>query len=411
MRTQAPVAALTHPGGASWQCTAKGWKLPPQCQQFTDAQFGSIVLFDWQNGQAVVTILGLRPHTAATNTNIKLILGRIVVNSPSRLWPKSQRESLRRVCMGLVAELNRQRGIGAEFECAVPIIGSGDGRAVQDAIAAVLNANGIRACSRGYQNTPLPPNCDVAVEFDSSIQGEQRYQGVRWSSVEVKTRILNGVDDWERVVPPMLEIVRYCGGRVTPSTGHHIHLGFDEIKQDPSVVRSLWNLTHRFDRVIFGLVAPSRSGNYHCQAMPPAPKILHGANSIRTLKQRLTLFSRYQALNLTHIFEPAPHLEFRHHHGTLNATKARFWLFFALALVQHAVTRSCHAAPEPLPNDRKSLEALLITIGLKINTRVYSKVSPELRDTGRYLLKTWKRFNGNHPLRKRSPGQEPPCAP
>ena len=91
------------------------------------------------------------------------------------------------------------------------------------------------------------------VERDGSIQGETRFQGVRWAQVEVKTRILNGIDDWERVVPKTLDILAYCGARVTASCGHHVHLSYDEVKSDPTRVRSLWNLFHRFDSVLFGL--------------------------------------------------------------------------------------------------------------------------------------------------------------
>ena len=40
--------------------------------------------------------------------------------------------------------------------------------------------------------------------------------------------------------------------------------------------------------------------------MPAASKALHGANSLRSLQRRLTGYSRYQALNLTHLFELAP---------------------------------------------------------------------------------------------------------
>ena len=58
---------------------------------------------------------------------------------------------------------------------------------------------------------------------------------------------------------------------------------------------------------------------------------------------------RYSALNLTHLFKDAPHLELRHHHGTLDPNKARHWLRFCLRLVDHAIQRSCQAAPAPLP--------------------------------------------------------------
>ena len=35
----------------------------------------------------------------------------------------------------------------------------------------------------------------------------------------------------------------------------------------------------------------------------------------------------------------------------------------------------------------------MVTVGLKVNSRVYGVVSPELRETGKYILKTWKKFN------------------
>lgn len=300
--------------------------------------------------------------------------------------------------MSLFANLNRNRPIGVEYECAVPIIGGGGEHDVQETIAHILTANGVRACWRSYTHAPVPDGCDVMVERDASIQGEHRFHGVRWAQIEVKTRILAGIDDWETVVPKTLEILSYCGARITPSCGHHVHLAFPEIKLDPTRVRSLWNLLHRFDGVLFGLVAPSRRTNMFCRPMPSGTKLLHGANSVRELRRRLSSWDRYQALNLTHLFRDHPRIEFRHHQGTLNATKSRHWVRLMLALVEHACRRNCMAAPMPLPNDRKSLDAFLTTIGLKVNTKVYSKIEPDLRETGRYVLKLWKKFNGDIPL-------------
>jgi hypothetical protein len=293
----------------------------------------------------------------------------------------------------LIAELNRSRRIGTEYEMTLPLVGRGTGDDVQRVLADVLSANGIRAMVRGYDHTLLPPGIDVAVEYDSSVQGESRYQGITWLPVEIKTRILNGIDDWEAIVPKTLEIARYLGARVNASTGHHLHLSFDEFKDRTRVVRSLWNLLHRFEPIIFGFIAPSRRHNRHCRPFPPVSKMLHGANSAQSLRRVLSQFDRYTALNLTHIFDEAPRIEFRHHHGTLDANKARHWLRFCVQLVQHAVTRTCQATPYPLTNDRKGLEKLLVTCGFKVNTRVYCKVAPELRQTGRYLLQRWKQFN------------------
>jgi hypothetical protein len=304
--------------------------------------------------------------------------------------------------MSLTATLNRSRQLGVEYEMAIPIIGGGGEQQVQETVSHILAANGIRSCWRSYSHDPVPANCDVMVERDGSIQGETRFNGVRWAQIEVKSRILNGIDDWERVVPKTLEILDYCGGRITNSCGHHVHLAYPEIKDDASRVRSLWNLFHRFDSVLFGLMAPSRRGNTFCRSMPSETKFLHGANSIRELKRRLSRYDRYQALNLTHLFGDAPRIEMRHMQGTLNAQKSRNWIRLLLALVEHSVVRNCMAAPASLPNDRKSLDALLITCGLKVNTRVYSEIDPALRDTGRAVLKLWKKFNGNHPLKRGS---------
>jgi hypothetical protein len=283
----------------------------------------------------------------------------------------------------------------------VPLVGTGSGRDIQETLARVLSANGIRAIARGYDHSLLPNGVDIAVEYDSSVQGESRWAGVQWYPVEIKTRILNGIDDWEAVVPNMLEICRYMGARVNTSTGHHIHLSFDEVKENPRTVRSLWNVFHRFDDVIFGLVAPSRRNNSYCRPMPSnAAGYLHGVNSLRTLRNKLGVYDRYYALNLTHLWNESPHLELRHHQGTLNPTTARMWLRFCLQLVQHSCNRNCQTADAPTPNDRRGIEALLTVCGFKVNTKVYCKVAPELRECGKHMLQRWKHFNGSTSLRQ-----------
>ena len=293
----------------------------------------------------------------------------------------------------LTAELNRTRRIGAEYEMTIPLVGRGSGTDVQHVLADVLTANGVRAVARGYDHSLLPPGVDVAVEYDTSVQGESRYAGITWLPVEIKTRVLNGVEDWERVVPRTLEIAKYLGARVNASTGHHLHLSLDEFTANPRVVRSLWNLMHRIEPVVFGFLAPSRRHSRYCRPLPPTSKVLHGANGVEALRRVLSQYDRYNALNLTHVFDATPRIELRYHQGTLDAAKARHWLRFCLQIVQHAVTRNCQAARLQLNNDRKGLEKLLVTTGLKVNTRVYGKVAPELRQTGRYLLKRWKAFN------------------
>ena len=163
----------------------------------------------------------------------------------------------------LTAELNRSRKLGVEYEMAFPLVGAGGGNDVQRMLAHVLTTNGLRAVARGYSHDPLPAGVDLAVEHDASVRGESRYAGISWHSVELKTRIIN-YDEWENIIPKALEICSYMGARVNRSCGHHVHLALDEIRTrrpGPKVIRSLYNLMHRFEPVVYGLVAPSRNNS------------------------------------------------------------------------------------------------------------------------------------------------------
>ena len=303
----------------------------------------------------------------------------------------------------LIAELNRTRRIGCEFEMTIPVVGTGGSAAVRQTLARVLSANGLRAIARDYTHSDLPPGYDLAIESDSSIEGERRYQAVSFYSSELKTRPLVGTDDWEAVVPKALSIAKYLGARVNRSTGHHIHLEVLEIAERPKVIRNIANIVFRFERVLYGLVPPSRKENGYAIPMSVEPVLkLRSCRSRQSFDRVLQSCERHHGLNLTHLTDPfAPRLELRYAAGTLDVDKARHWLRFCLQMVQHACNRNCQKAREQVPNDRRGLEALLVTCGFKCNSGIYSKVSPELRETGRWLIKRWKHFNGSIPLQRR----------
>jgi hypothetical protein len=295
--------------------------------------------------------------------------------------------------------------IGSEFEGYIVLTGGNDPRAAQQSLADALTANGVPAIARGYDPSPLPQGISVAVEYDSSVVGEQRYAGIRWAQIECKTKPLT-IDEWEATVPKMLDLLRYAGLRVNASCGHHIHLSFAEMKSEPRHVRSLWNLYHRFQDVLFGLLAPSRRDNSYCHRMPNDTKLMHGANSIREVRRRLRNYDRRCFLNTTHLLEgDSPRIEIRAHHGTVDPAKARNWLLLNMAMMDHAIRRNCQAAPESLPNSRKSFDNLVTTCGLKPRSRVYESVDPALRAAAKALLKTWKKFNGNQAMYPQRKGQ------
>ena len=282
----------------------------------------------------------------------------------------------------------------------VPLIGLGTGSEVQAVLASILNANHIRAASRGYSRDPVPAHADVVVEHDSSVQGEKRFRGISWHSIEIKTRILNGIDDWERLVPKVLEIAAYCGARVNASCGHHVHLGLPEAKESLRSVRSLTALVSRVEPVLFGLVSPSRRENYYCAPIAkPTGASYVGRNGESSSNIGDRLYSRYDSLNLTRISAASPHIEYRHHQGTLDADKSRHWLRLLLQLTEHAVVRNCQSHAKPLENNRRGFERMATAIGLRVNSKIYRSVSAELTETASFLLRRWKHFNES-PLRQ-----------
>ncbi len=293
----------------------------------------------------------------------------------------------------LTATLNRNsRRLGVEFEFAVPQVGAGQSDDVRKTLAQVLSANGVPSVVRGYSHRPVPAGADVCIEYDASVRGESRYRGIRWVSVEAKTRILSGLDDWEQVVPKMLDIVRYLGGRVNTSCGHHVHVELEEALSRPAVVRSLYNAIHRYESVIYSILPPSRRSGHYSQPMPDISGRLAKCRTLRCMQRGLESLPRHSGTNWNHLFGPSPRVEYRYAASTLNVEKARQWARFLLRLTDHAVVRNCKATKAQLPPCRESVVKMATSIGLKPNSKVYSTIDPELRETGRWLTQRWEQF-------------------
>lgn len=286
------------------------------------------------------------------------------------------------------------RLIGCEIEAVLPIVGTGNNVDVQQLLAQILTAQGIRSVARQYSHDPVPSGCMLAVEHDGSLRDETKYAGLRWSHVEIKTMPM----PWTQVneiLPRALEIIRYCGARVNHSCGMHVHHHLPEVAQQPEVVRSLQHLWWRFHKVMYGLVAPSRISNNYC--FPPQPVDATRYDHCRTyekLSVMLGRMDRHSGLNLTNLASGGRQtVEWRIHHGTVEWDKIKAWVLATQRWVEHAVARSCHYRPDPMPNTQAGLNNLLVTTGLKPNSRIYKKVDKELRQVGKFLLSRWKHFN------------------
>lgn len=292
------------------------------------------------------------------------------------------------------ATINATRKIGVEVEFVLPIIGQGSNIDVQRLLADVLTRQGLPAVCRGYSHNPLPPETLLAVEHDSSLRDEERFSGVSWAKVELKTAPLPWAE-LERVMPPALEIVNYLGARVNVSCGLHVHHHLPECVENPQVVRNLQHAWWRIHPVVFGLVATSRRNNQYCRRPTHDEAVqFDGVRSYERLCQKLRRLDRYASLNFVNLLTPERMtVEFRVHQGSLDWQKLRAWVLFTQRLIEHAVARSCQFTPEPLKNSREGLNAMLITVGLKPNNRVYQKIDKDLRQVGRYLLKRWRHFN------------------
>lgn len=287
-----------------------------------------------------------------------------------------------------------ERLLGVEIECVIPIVGRGENLDVQNLLAEVLSNQGIRAAARQYSHAPVPPGCKLAVEHDSSLRDESRYAGLRWSKIEVKTTPMT-YRELERVLPAALDIINYFGARINPSCGLHVHHHLPEVRERPQVVKSLQHLWWRFHPVMYGLVAPSRRSNTYC--FPPRredARHYDRCNTYDLLARTVNDASRYNGLNLTNLSNRERcTVEWRIHQGTTDWQKISAWVLATQRWVEHAVTRSCHFRDEPMPNTREGINALLVTTGLKGNSRIYPKVDKELRKVGKYLLRRWKGFN------------------
>lgn len=286
------------------------------------------------------------------------------------------------------------RLIGVEIEVVVPIIGTGDNRDVQNLLAEVLTNQGIPALSRGYSHSPISSSYKLAVEHDTSLHDESRYAGLRWSKIEVKSAPMEWAE-LERILPPALDVIKYFGARVNHSCGLHVHHHLPEVVDRPLIVRNLQHLWWRFHKVMYGLVPPSRMSNHYCH--PPLPQdATHYDNcfSHARLCGALARTHRYCGLNLSNLAQrDRLTVEWRIHSGSTDYEKIRAWVLATQRWVEHAVMRNCHYRPEPMQNTQEGLNALLVTTGLKMNSRIYKKVDKDLRQVGKYLLKRWKHFN------------------
>lgn len=158
--------------------------------------------------------------------------------------------------------------------------------------------------------------------------------------------------DWP-VVEVVMEALQRAGARVNRQCGYHVHHEARDLRQ--SHIRNLIRLWGAFDAPMHNALAPSRRENSYAERgigvrnsgidvrfdsqtgrYIPTPDA-----DARNLSRVIRRYGRYQSLNLVN-WAVQGRIEFRAHHGTLNATKMRAWL----AMTQRFVDTAAAGRPQ-----------------------------------------------------------------
>lgn len=290
------------------------------------------------------------------------------------------------------AEINPNRRFGIELEIYAPVLANSCLSDVQRNLADILTANGINAVARNYSHEPLN-NADVAIETDGSIGGTSNFKSIAFASIEVKTRIIT-LADYKQIMPKVLEILKFLGFRINSTCGFHIHYASEEVKtQGYKFIRSLLNCCYKYENCFLNIISESRRQNHFCKGLPSNYQNIWNRTSGRRFQSMIrSHFDRYYGLNLTHIYEPDPHIEIRFHQGTLDYEKITNWLFLWNRVIQAATEKRAKCPKEKLPGTINDLENLFIAVGLKCNSRLYTSISPELSLCRKYWIKRFRHF-------------------
>lgn len=292
------------------------------------------------------------------------------------------------------ANINRDRKIGIEVEFVLPIVGNGSNIDVQRLVATVLSREGLPSVAREYSHAPVPEFTFFCIEHDGSLRDEQRFQGIRWAHLELKTAPMTW-GELERILPKALEIVSYLGARCNPSTGFHVHHHLPEIIERPQISKSLQHFWWAYHKILYGMIAPSRLQSQYCQ--PPRHNAKSLFDNVRTYADfctRLRTQDRYNGLNLLNLaVRDRMTVEWRIHNGTISFEKIKGWVLATQRFTEHAINRNVQLRDDPIPNSRAGLNSLLIATGLKPNSRIYNKVEKDLRQVGKWCLRRWRHFN------------------
>lgn len=274
------------------------------------------------------------------------------------------------------ARVNHERTFGVELEFYALFD--------RHTLLSILQANSFRARTASYHDNGTT-NMEICVKSDGSLNNPP--QDFRRYGHEITFKAT--LQDLPKI-KKLCELLTRMGALVNKSCGLHVHISVRDYRIED--FKSLYNLVYKYENVIGGLIPTSRlRSTYTRMRSQSERRLINRARSIQSLRE--LVHDRFYGLNINAYFKHSyKTVEFRYHSGTVDYDKILNWSLFCLRLVDHAKARACNSKTK-LTSSAPNLRNLLIAIGLKPNSRIYTQIDREYVECRYYLVKRWHKFN------------------
>lgn len=196
---------------------------------------------------------------------------------------------------------------GVEIECLVSIS--------RDEVARRITEAGVPCRAEMYGHS-TPTQWKVVTDGSVHSQGNRSLNGI-----ELVSPVLRGADGRAQV-EKVCAALQAMGASINTTCGLHVHIGARSESLD--FFKALARAYHTYQEVIDTTLPVSRRYNTYCR--PLNSMHLNAINAVTNLRQIEGVWgSRYLKLNLASYGRHGT-VEFRHHSGTIEATKVLEWV-------------------------------------------------------------------------------------
>lgn len=219
---------------------------------------------------------------------------------------------------------DRRFGIEIELHC----------NGGQSAVANAMEEQGLTAIAMSYGQHRHAGYDAWHVTTDGSL-------GSYSTGVEVVSPPMKGESAFEQI-EKLGKALKNCGATVARNCGFHVHVEAQEMVNECGWATTLMKLFMKYEHVLDAIQPPSRknNNNQYCKTMRK------GSGLAETFKRfgRYSETSRfwgeqygdkYMKLNLNPLYRQGT-VEFRHHSGTVEASKIMAWVKSCIGMVETA---------------------------------------------------------------------------